>query len=192
MSFAKDGFFSGEIEHFRLAVRGSSKFKPWFNYALELNRVGLDLVRHASISQADESLTVMHSHFVRTQHAFQGALLMCERGMVRNAKILLQSGLAEVTAMSALIHAGADNRTTINSIVQLLTDPTKQRSDALKGAPDTDGLVETVCAACLLLHWVAGRFAAEVGRIEVARELAQQTKAFDELSGALRIKSAAA
>ena len=45
----------------------------------------------------------MYGHFVRTNQTFQGALLLAERGMVPNARILLRSGVESAIAICALI-----------------------------------------------------------------------------------------
>jgi hypothetical protein len=192
MSFAKNGFFSAEIEEFRRAIRSSAKLKPWFNYALELNRAGIDLVANAPISQSDKRLTAIHTHFVHIQTGFQAALLLCEHGMVRNAQILLQREIEEVKAMSTLAATPDDNKTTLSAIRRLLEFSAKQRGKSPKLAPDTDGLLETICAACLLLLWAARSFAGVFDRIEVGSELTQQIKAFAELPDALGGKPAAA
>jgi Family of unknown function (DUF5677) len=102
MSFETDGFFSPDIDRFREAVRTTAPFKAWFDYALGLNRIGLDLLKHASTPSADRRLFTMYGHFVRTDQTFQGALLMAERGMVPNARILLRSGVESAIAICAL------------------------------------------------------------------------------------------
>jgi hypothetical protein len=102
MSFEIDGFFSPEIDRFREAVRTTRPYKDWFDYALGLNRIGFDLMKRASVPLADHRLFTMNAHFVRTQKTFQGALLMAERGMVPNARILLRSGVESAIAINAL------------------------------------------------------------------------------------------
>jgi hypothetical protein len=46
MSFEQDGFFSPEVDEFRDAMRTTMPTKVWFDYAMDLNRIGLDLLRH--------------------------------------------------------------------------------------------------------------------------------------------------
>ena len=267
MSFEVDGFFSPEIEGFRQAVRTTAPYKSWFDYALGLNRIGLDLMRNASASLADRRLFTMYGHFVRTQHTFQGALLLAERGMVPNARILLRSGVESAIAICALakddslvdemiaahhvnqrkfarlvidnpnysasysaqeiqemrdtiaavdaIEANSGKKlkeinwadtaavhcldlyhllyrslssdgthATVNSLNRQLEVDSSQQITAFKVAPDLDGLVEAVSAACLLFIWSADPFAAAFTRPDVSAELSKQLKLFAQLPGA--------
>lgn len=45
---------------------------------------------------------MMYGHFVRTHQTFQGAILMGERGMIANARILLRAGVESAIAIAAL------------------------------------------------------------------------------------------
>ncbi len=267
MSFEVDGFFSPEIERFRQAVLADPSFKPWFDYAGGLNRVGFDLLRHASTPLDDRRLFTMYGHFIRAIHTFQGAILMAERGMIPNARILLRSGVESAIAICALakdealvdemiaahrlyqrklarlvvdnpsyrshysdaeiasmratiaevdsIEATAGKKlkeinwadtaaahcfdlynllyrtlssdgthATVNSLNRLLEVDANQRATAFKVAPDTDGLVETLSAACLLFLWSADPFAATFGRADITAELAERLRRFGELPGA--------
>jgi hypothetical protein len=64
-------------------------FKAWFDYALGLNRIGLDLLRTVSTPSTDPRLFSMHAHFVRAHQSFQAALLLAERGLVPDARTVL-------------------------------------------------------------------------------------------------------
>lgn len=101
-SFEIDGFFSPEVEQFRHAVRSTPPFSTWFDYALGLNRIDLDLMKRATVALADRRLFTMYGHFVRVSQTFQGAVLLAERGMVPNARILLRSGVESAIAICAL------------------------------------------------------------------------------------------
>lgn len=208
----------------------------------------------------------MYGHFVRTHQTFQGALLMAERGMVPNARILLRSGVESAIAICALakddglvdemvaahhlnqrkyarlvvnnpnyrasysaqeiaeMHATiaavdtmeaasgkklkdinwADTaakhcfdlyhllyrtlssdgtHATVNSLNRLLEIDADQIT-AFKVAPDLDGLVEALSAACLLFIWAADPFAAAFDRSDVSSELSKQIKLFAQLPGA--------
>jgi Family of unknown function (DUF5677) len=267
MSFEVDGFFSPEIEQFRQAVRSTAPYKPWFDYALGLNRIGLNLMKNASTSLADRRLFTMYGHFVRTQHTFQGALLLAERGMVPNARILLRSGVESAIAICALaktdslvdemvaahhfnqrkyarliinnpgykasyspeeiaemqttivavdaIEANSGKKlkdvnwaetaaahcidlynllyrslssdgthATVNSLNRMLEIDNSQQITAFKVAPDLDGLVEALSAACLLFIWSADPFADAFNRPDVSAELSKQLKLFAQLPGA--------
>jgi hypothetical protein len=93
MSFEIDGFFSPELERFREAVRTTEPFKSWFDYALGLNRIGFDLLRHAASTATDSRLFTMHANFLRAHQSFQSALLLAERGLIPDTRTLVRSGV---------------------------------------------------------------------------------------------------
>jgi hypothetical protein len=266
-SFEIDGFFSPEVDRFREAVRATSPFKPWFDYAIGLNRTGMDLLRTVSTPPNDRRPFTMYGHFVRANQTYQGALLLAERGMVSNARILLRSGVesaiaicalskddslvdqmieahhlnqrkyarlvvtnpdylahyspAEIAAMHATIadvdameakagrklkeinwaDVGAAHRfdlynllyrtlssdgthSTVNSLNRLLELNSAQQITAFKVAPDPDGLIEALSAACLLFIWSADPFASTFDRADVSAELGRQLRLFAQLPGA--------
>lgn len=102
MSFELDGFFSPELDQFRDAMRTTAPSKPWFDYALDLNRIGLDLLRQAKTASSDNALFTMHGIFVRTHQSFQAALLLAERGLIGDARTVLRSGIEGAIAIHAL------------------------------------------------------------------------------------------
>ncbi len=102
MSFEQDGFFSPELDQFRDAMRTTAPSKPWFDYALDLNRIGLDLLRQAKTSRTDNAVFTMHGIFVRTHQSFQAALLLAERGLIGDARTVLRSGVEGAIAIHAL------------------------------------------------------------------------------------------
>jgi hypothetical protein len=59
-----DGFFSPEVDRFRAMVRSTEPFKPWFDYALDLNRIGMDLLHHATTPLTDGSAGSTHARRV--------------------------------------------------------------------------------------------------------------------------------
>ena len=101
MSFEQDGFFSPELDQFRDAMRTTAP-KPWFDYALDLNRIGLDLLRQAKTVRSDNALFTMHGIFVRTHQSYQAALLLAERGLIGDARTVLRSGIEGAIAIHAL------------------------------------------------------------------------------------------
>jgi len=275
MSFEIDGFFSPDIDRFRHSVTTTSPFKEWFEYARGLNRIGLDLLNRATTPLSDRRLFAMYGHFVRTNQTFQGALLMAERGMIANARILLRGGVEsaiaiaalakddglvddmiaahhfnqrklarlvvnhqnysatysteEVAAMRAVIaevdaieaqsgkklkdinwaDVGAAHcfdlynllyrslssdgtHATVDSLNRFLEVGDGQQITAFKVAPDTDGMVEALSAACLLFIWAADPFAAAFARPDVTAGLSNQLKLFAELPGAFPTRAQAA
>jgi hypothetical protein len=102
VSFEQDGFFSPELDQFRDAMRTTDPSKPWFDYALDLNRIGLDLLRQAKTVRSDNALFTMHGIFVRTHQSYQAALLLAERGLIGDARTVLRSGIEGAIAIHAL------------------------------------------------------------------------------------------
>jgi Family of unknown function (DUF5677) len=268
MSFEVDGFFSPEIDRFRAVVRTTEPFKTWFDYALDLNRIGLDLLKHATTPSTDRRLFAMYGHFVRAHHTFQGALILAERGMIPGGRIELRAGvesaislhalandpnfvdqmveahhfnqrklarvvldnpdyvatysaaevaemratIADVDAMEArigkklrdinwadvaakhctdLYHllyrtlSSDGTHATINSLNRfVVADPATMQVTAFKVAPDTDGMIETLSAACLLFIWAAEPFAVVFERPDVSNEMSKLVQQFGQLPGA--------
>ena len=102
MSFEQDGFFSPELDQFRDAMRTTAPSKPWFDYALDINRIGLDLLRQAKTARSDNALFTMHGIFVRTHQSYQAALLLAEWGLIGDARTVLRSGIEGAIAIHAL------------------------------------------------------------------------------------------
>jgi hypothetical protein len=65
----------------------------------------------------------------------------------------------------------------------VITDANMEIS-AFKVAPDPDGLVEALTAACLTLIWAVDPFAAAVERPDVTAESSKQIQVFATLPGA--------
>jgi hypothetical protein len=102
MSFENDGFFSPEIDQFRDVIRSKPPTKSWFDFALDLNRIGFDLLRRAKTSGAESALFAMHGLFVRAHQSFQAALVLAERGLIGDARTVLRSGFEGAIAIQAL------------------------------------------------------------------------------------------
>jgi len=275
MSFEIDGFFSPEIEAFCNDVRSRGATKQWFDYALDLNRIGFDLLRDAQSDRSDNALFTMHGLFVRTHQSFQAALVLAERGLVGDARTVLRSGVEGAIAICALaadpafverlIEAHYYNQrkvarlvlsnpeyhspygpaelaamqrvkdevdamevarkrklqdinwadaaqkhcrdlynllyrslssdgthTTLNSLDRYVCADANMKITAFKVAPDGEGLVEVLSAACLLFLWAADPFAAAVSRPDVTQQLKEQLQRFRTLPGAFPHETSAA
>jgi hypothetical protein len=79
---------------------------------------------------------------------------------------------------------------TANSLNRFLETDATTRAIAFKVAPDTDGLVEVLNAACLLFIWAAEPFAVSFDRPDVSAELSKQIQAFAMLPGAFPTRAA--
>ena len=86
MSFEAEGFFSSDVDAFRRYVRETQPFKAWFDYALDLIRIGLDMLRSVETALSDNRQFSLNAHFVRVHQSFQSALLLAERGLVPHAE----------------------------------------------------------------------------------------------------------
>jgi hypothetical protein len=102
MSFEVNGFFSPDLELFQRAVRTTAPTKAWFDYALDLNRIGFDLLRNATTARSENVAFAIHGLFVRVHQSFQSALLLAERGLVGDARTVLRSGVEGTIAIYAL------------------------------------------------------------------------------------------
>jgi hypothetical protein len=102
MSFERDGFFSPELDQFRSAMRTTMPTKAWFDYALDLNRIGFDLLQNAATARSENATFTMHGIFVRTHQSFQAALLLAERGLIGDTRTVLRSGFEGAIAIYAL------------------------------------------------------------------------------------------
>jgi len=102
MSFEIDGFFSPDLEGFLRAVRTTAPTKSWFDYALDLNRIGFDLLRDATTARSENAAFAIHGLFVRVHQSFHAALLLAERGLAGDARTVLRSGVEGTIAIYAL------------------------------------------------------------------------------------------
>ncbi len=102
MSFEIDGFFSPDLEGFQHAVRTTAPTKAWFDYALDLNCIGFDLLRDATTAGSENAAFAIHGLFVRVHQSFQAALLLAERGLVGDTRSVLRSGVEGTIAIYAL------------------------------------------------------------------------------------------
>lgn len=101
MSLETQGFLSPDVDTFRLAVRSTPPFKAWFEFADELNRHGLDTLRGHQTSLDNQQL-LMSGFFVRAHQSFQAALILCEKGMIPDARGVIRSAVETAIASAAL------------------------------------------------------------------------------------------
>jgi hypothetical protein len=275
MSFETDGFFSPEIDRFREALRSTSPGKPWFDYALGLNAIGLDLLKNSFTVRDVPHIFAMHGIFVRAHQSFQAALLLIERGMIGDARTVLRSGVegaiaicalasdpsfverlieahhanqrkearllletpgyldrystTEVAAMRAVV-ASVDEieattpgkklkeikwgpvalkhcpdlyqllyrslssdgtHATLKSLDRYIVTDSNMEITAFKAAPDGEGMVEALSAACLMFIWAADPFAAAVDRPDLTARIKTQLQRFGTLPDAFPREAAA-
>jgi len=267
MSFEQNGFFSAELDQFRDAIRTTAPTKLWFDYALDLNRIGLDLLRRAETARDDNALFTMHGIFVRTHQSYQAALLLAERGLIGDARTIIRSGVegaiaihalaADATFVQRLIEAHHVNQrkvarllldnpqylarysaaeiaamqrvvadvdamevspkpklrdinwadvavkhcpdlyqllyrsfssdgthATLSSLDRYVVTDSNMQITAFKVAPDGEGVVEVLSAACLLFIWAAEPFAVAVNRADITTQIKEQLQRFATLPSA--------
>jgi hypothetical protein len=101
MSLQTQGFLSPEVDTFRLAVRSTPRLKVWFDFADELIRYGLDTLRVHETSRNNQELLIS-GFFVRAHQSFQAAIILCERGMIPDARGVIRSAVETAIASAAL------------------------------------------------------------------------------------------
>jgi hypothetical protein len=102
MSFDTDGFFSPTLERFRVSVREVPAYKLWFEFADGLNRLGLGMLQDHDVPRHDNQRVTIAALFVRAHQSFQAALLLAERGMLGDARVVLRSAVEGAIALNAL------------------------------------------------------------------------------------------
>jgi len=102
MTFAQEGFFSAEIDKFRAHVRSTEPSKLWFDYALDLVRIGFKMLGPLETSLGDERLLYLNAAFVRVHQTFQSVLVLAERGLINDARTVLSGGVETAIAINAL------------------------------------------------------------------------------------------
>ena len=102
MPFETDGFFSKEIVDFRRHVRTTEPFKAWFDYATTLVQLGLEILAPLETPLGDERLMYLNTAFVRVHQGLQAVLLLAERGVIGDARVIIRSGVEFAIAINAL------------------------------------------------------------------------------------------
>jgi Family of unknown function (DUF5677) len=113
MAFDADGFFSPTIEKFRSNIRKVPGYKPWFDFADVLNRLGLDMLRDHDVPLDDNRRLTTSVLFVRLHQSFQAAILLAERGLIGDARVVLRSAVEGAIAMYGV----ADDPTFIQQLI---------------------------------------------------------------------------
>jgi hypothetical protein len=102
MAFETDGLLSKEIEDFRRHVRTTEPSKAWFDYAMTLVQLGFELLGPLETPLSDERLMYLNTAFVRVHQGLQAVLLLAERGVIGDARVIIRSGVEFAIAINAL------------------------------------------------------------------------------------------
>lgn len=86
-----DGFISDESLNGRDYFH--QKYKDVFDYAKEINKFNMDLMQNEEIDWKDKHKLITKILYLRIIEHFQGTILMLERGMISQAKVLTRAML---------------------------------------------------------------------------------------------------
>jgi hypothetical protein len=106
VNLERDGFFSSQAEGLRLRTREMQPFKAWFDYALDLNRLGYEMLRSWDTLTSRDRIA-LNASFVRVHNSFQSVLILAERGLVLDARGVLRSAVECAIAIQALAKDGS-------------------------------------------------------------------------------------
>jgi hypothetical protein len=161
MSFDTHGFFSPQMIRFRTSVRNAPASKVWFDFADELIRLGLDLLNGHETPLEDRQQFTISVLFIRGHQSFQAALLLCQNGMIGDARTVLRSAVegaiaaiateADPTFVDQLIAAHRKHQLTVAQ--EELADP-DYRSLV---TPEQIGKLEQLISELNLLKGQSGR-----------------------------------
>jgi hypothetical protein len=107
MTFETKGFLSPLVNQFRQSVRIDKEFESSFAFADELNRVCLDFIFSMKVNDANAQQFAGALMFVRAYQSYQAAIVLCEHGIIGDARGVVRSCVESAIACCA-IEADAD------------------------------------------------------------------------------------
>lgn len=100
MSESEDGFLSESFDHVRPVVR--KEYAEWHSLLLQVNRLAV-AHQHAIIIHTDNNVERYAAClFARTLATTQASVLLLERGLVPQARVLLRTALETLFALAAI------------------------------------------------------------------------------------------
>lgn len=102
------------MERYRASLRAVAPYKAWFDFAEELNRLGLDMLRDLDVPRHDNQRLTIAVLFIRAHKSFQSSLLLAERGLISDARVVLRSGVEGTIALNAL----ANDATFLDTLIE--------------------------------------------------------------------------
>jgi len=114
MSLAVDGFLSPVMDRFRASLRSVAVYMASFEFAEELNRLGIEMLRDRDVPQYDNQRLTITVLFVRAHKSFQSSLLLAERGLISDARVVLRSAVEGAIALNAL----ANDATILDTLIE--------------------------------------------------------------------------
>lgn len=123
ISIEKTGFLSEEIAEWIKKHRKENI--DWFKLCEDINEFAHTTMFSITIHNKDPKELIVSSLYVRSMSNFQGSIIMAERGMINEAKVLLRCLLE---CMFAIVAIEKDSET----INQFILEDLLQRKDYLK------------------------------------------------------------
>ena len=114
MSFATDGFLSPTMDSYRKSLKTVPTYQAWLDFADGLNRLGLDMLRDRDVPRHDNQRLTIAILFIRAHKSFQSSVLLAERGLISDARVVLRSAVEGAIALNAL----ANDATFLNVLIE--------------------------------------------------------------------------
>ncbi len=102
MTFKTDGFLSPTMEEFRISLRKVPAYKAWLEFAEELNRSAGTCLEDHETPTTDNQRLMISVLFIRAHQSFQAAILLVEKGMLADARVVLRSAVEGAIALNVL------------------------------------------------------------------------------------------
>lgn len=99
-SIDEDGFLSDEIE--RWIDKHHQEYADWFALCEDLNRFCQNTMLHLNVHTTNKQEILAAVLFIRILGAFQASILMVERGMINEARVVVRSLLEALFTLTAI------------------------------------------------------------------------------------------
>jgi hypothetical protein len=99
--FVDEGFLSGEMNSIRKSIR--SKYISFFELAEEINRFCIKVNKSIEIHDKDIQEILSASLYLRILETFESILILAERGLVTQVKMLLRCMIESVCLLSSVV-----------------------------------------------------------------------------------------
>lgn len=141
-----DGFLSNEADDGRNLVLNS--YREAFVLAKDLNRQSMSLFREYSLCMNNEVKIAIAALMTRIVETYQGVIIMLERGMTSQARMLVRSQLEALFQMAAMVrnpnlygsYAAKHHRSTISA----LKAAKRWKQESLQGRLSKDKIDELI------------------------------------------------
>lgn len=90
-----------DFDRIRNAARNCPQAAPWFELVDDLARTSIGIMRALQVSNDDKQRLCIATLFIRAKGSLQSAILLVERGMISDARVVLRSATEAVIASIA-------------------------------------------------------------------------------------------